>query len=254
MVRIVAPNPGPMTLQGTNTYVVGSEPAYVIDPGPADDAHLEAVRAVGLDRGGIAGILLTHSHADHSAGARLLGVPVLFGEVGTADEASGESGARRGEADLALTASPERVGPFEVMPTPGHATDHVCFLLGKVGLCGDLLLGQGSSFVPPDGGSLAAYLESLKRLRAADLDLLGPGHGPWIEDPAARIDEYLEHRLMRERRLLSELEGGERSRALLLDRVWDDVPSQLRPAAAVVMQAHLEKLEAEGRLPPGLTD
>ena len=254
IVRIVAPNPGPMTLEGTNTYVVGTEPAYVIDPGPADEAHLEAVRAVGLDRGGIAGVLLTHSHADHSAGVPLLGAPVLFGEVGTADESSGEPGAERGSAGTAIAAGPARVGPFEVMPTPGHATDHVCFLLGKVGLCGDLVLGQGSSFVPPDGGSLAAYLDSLRRLRAAEPELLAPGHGPWIEDPSVKIDEYLEHRLMRERRLLSELERGERSRALLLDRVWDDVPSELRPAAAAVLQAHLEKLEAEGRLPPGLRD
>ena len=146
------------------------------------------------------------------------------------------------------------MGPFEVLPTPGHATDHVCFLIGKVGLCGDLVLGHGSSFVPPDGGSLAAYLDSLERLRAAGLELLCPGHGPWIEDPAAKIDEYLEHRLMRERRLLAELEKGERSRARLLDRVWDDVPPELRPAAAVVMRAHLEKLEAEGRLPQGLDD
>ena len=85
----------------------------------------------------------------------------------------------------------------------------------------------------------------------ADLELLCPGHGPWIEDPTAKIDEYLEHRLMRERRLLAELEKGERSRARLLDRVWDDVPRELRPAAAVVMRAHLEKLEGEGRLPQG---
>ncbi len=116
------------------------------------------------------------------------------------------------------------------------------------------MLGRGSSFVPPGGGSLAAYLDSLERLRAADLELLYPGHGPLIEDPAAKIDEYLEHRLMRERRLLAELEKGERSRARLLALVWDDVPDELRPAAAVVMQAHLEKLEAEGRLPHGLHD
>jgi glyoxylase-like metal-dependent hydrolase (beta-lactamase superfamily II) len=208
-----------MTLDGTNTYLVGS-PAYVVDPGPADQAHVDAVRAA----------------------------------VGAGDESSGERGAERASAGRAGAADRGRVGPFEVLPTPGHATDHVCFLLGQVGLCGDLVLGHGSSFVPPDGGSLAAYLESLERLRATDLELLCPGHGPWIEDPRARIDEYLEHRLIRERRLLAELEEGERSRARLLDRVWEDVPPQLRPAAAVVMQAHLEKLEAEGRLPEGLTD
>ena len=211
------------------------------------------MRAAGEDRGGIAGVLLTHSHADHSAAVPMLGAPLLFGEVGAGDETSGEPGAERGSGGRDAV-DPGRVGPFEVLPTPGHATDHVCFLLGRVGFCGDLVLGHGSSFVPPDGGSLAAYLDSLERLRAADLELLCPGHGPWIEDPAAKIDEYLEHRLMRERRLLAELEKGERSRARLLDRVWDDVPQELRPAAAVVMQAHLEKLEAEGRLPQGLGD
>ena len=180
----------------------------------------------------------------------ILGAPLLFGEVGAGDETSGEPGA----AGLTVAVDPGRVGPFEVLPTPGHATDHVCFLLGRVGFCGDLVLGHGSTFVPPDGGSLAAYLDSLKRLRARELELLYPGHGPLIEDPAAKIDEYLEHRLMRERRLLAELENGERSRARLLDRVWDDVPKELRPAAAMVMQAHLEKLEAEGRLPQGLGD
>ena len=241
-----------MTLEGTNTYVVGSNPAYVIDPGPAEESHLDAVRAAAEDRGGIAGVLLTHSHADHSAAVPMLGAPLLFGNVGGGDETSGEPGAERRSAGSDLAAEPRRVGPFEILPTPGHATDHVCFLLKQVGFCGDLVLGHGSSFVPPDGGSLAAYLDSLERLRAADLELLCPGHGPYIEDPEARLDEYLEHRLMRERRLLAELERGERSRARLLDRVWEDVPNELRPAAAVVMQAHLEKLEAEGRLPKGV--
>ena len=241
-----------MTLEGTNTYVVGSNPAYVIDPGPAEESHLDAVRAAAEGRGGIAGVLLTHSHADHSAAVPMLGAPLLFGNVGGGDETAGEPGAERRPAGSDLAAEPRRVGPFEILPTPGHATDHVCFLFGQVGFCGDLVLGHGSSFVPPDGGSLAAYLDSLERLRAADLELLCPGHGPYIQDPEAKLDEYLEHRLMRERRLLGELERGERSRARLLDRVWEDVPNELRPAAAVVMQAHLEKLEAEGRLPKGV--
>ena len=91
IVRIVAPNPGPMTLEGTNTYVVGDDPAYVVDPGPADERHLEAVRSAAAERGGIAGVLLTHSHADHSAAAPMLEAPLLFGDVGAADEASGEA-------------------------------------------------------------------------------------------------------------------------------------------------------------------
>jgi glyoxylase-like metal-dependent hydrolase (beta-lactamase superfamily II) len=239
-----------MTLEGTNTYVVGSAPAYVIDPGPADSSHLAKVRAAAQERGGIAGVLLTHSHADHSAGAPPLGAPLLFGAVGVSDETSGEPGA----GGAAPAAESVRVGPFEVLPTPGHAVDHFCFVLGEVGFCGDLVLGHGSTFVPPDGGSLAAYLESLERLRAADLRVLCPGHGPYIEDPPSRIDEYVEHRMMRERNLVAALERGERSRAALLERVWADVPQALRPAAAVVMEAHLEKLGAEGRLPQDLAD
>ena len=248
--RIVAPNPGPMTLEGTNTYVVDRGPVYVIDPGPAEPSHLDRVRSAATAEGRIAGVLLTHSHADHSAGAPLLEAAMLFGEVGGGDETSGEAGA----GEVAVAAGPERVGPFEVIPTPGHATDHVCFLVDDVAFCGDLVLGRGSTFVPPDGGSLTAYLESLERLRAAAPRLLCPGHGPYVTDPLAKIDEYVEHRMMRERRLLAELERGERSRSRLLDAVWDDVPSELRPAAAIVMRAHLEKLEAEGRLPEGLTD
>ena len=111
------------------------------------------------------------------------------------------------------------------------------------------MLGEGSTFVPPDGGSLAAYMESLRLLQAEPIELICPGHGPWIADPAAKLAEYVEHREMRERRLLAALERGERSREALLAEVWDDVPERVRPAAALVMEAHLQKLEAEGRLP-----
>jgi glyoxylase-like metal-dependent hydrolase (beta-lactamase superfamily II) len=208
-----------MTLAGTNTYVVGSDPAYVVDPGPADEGHVAAVREAAESRGGIGGVLLTHSHGDHADAVPLLGAPLIHG------------------------------GPFEVVPTPGHADDHVCFLSGKVCFCGDLILGEGSTFVPPDGGSLIAYLESLERIGGLDLELLCPGHGPYVTDPRAKVAEYREHRLERERKLLAALEGGERSRERLLAAAWDDVPEELRGAAAVVMQAHLEKLEAEGRLP-----
>ena len=243
-----------MTLEGTNTYVVGSDPAYVVDPGPADAGHLETVRSVAEDRGGIAGLVLTHSHADHSAAVPMLDAPLLFGDVGAGDETSGEVGAVAGSASIAVAVKPERVGPFEIMPTPGHATDHVCFLIGDVALCGDLVLGHGSSFVPPDGGSLSAYMDSLERLREANPELLCPGHGPYITEPRARLDEYVEHRLMRERKLVAALDDGERSRARLLAIAWDDVPAEMLPAAAMVMQAHLEKLKAEGRLPDGLGD
>ena len=245
--RIVAPNPGPMTLDGTNTYVVAAEDgAYVIDPGPADDGHVAAIRAAAQRHGEILGVLLTHSHADHSAAVGMLGpAELLWGAVGSGDESAGEAGATG-----ARPGPPSDVGPFLVIPTPGHAADHVCFMLGPVCFCGDLILGEGSSFVPPDGGSLTALLESLRTVRDLGPQLLCPGHGPYVYDAVARAEEYIEHRLERERKLLGALAEGERSRARLLERAWDDVPAELRPAAAVVMQAHLDKLAAEGRVQP----
>jgi glyoxylase-like metal-dependent hydrolase (beta-lactamase superfamily II) len=224
IIRLVAPNPGAMTLAGTNSYVVGSDPAYVIDPGPENEQHVAALREAAARRGGLGGILLTHSHADHSAAVPMLDAPVV-----------------------------ER-GPMEVVPTPGHAEDHVCFVMDGVCFTGDLILGEGSTFVPPDGGSLSAYLDSLHRVAELDLELLCPGHGPYVTDPPTKIREYIEHREDRERKLVAALDSGERSRARLLAAAWDDVPDELRPAAAVVMQAHLEKLDAEGRLPDGIVD
>jgi glyoxylase-like metal-dependent hydrolase (beta-lactamase superfamily II) len=259
VLRIVAPNPGPMTLDGTNTYVAASaEGAYVIDPGPADPGHLDAIAAAAEPHGGIAGVLLTHSHSDHSAGAGALGAPILWGAISSGDEAHALAASAGGTASPAelhtvpvgAEMAPSRVGSFSIVPTPGHATDHVCFVRGRICFCGDLVLGRGSSIVPPraGGGSLAEYMASLKRLADLDATLLAPGHGPWIADPAAKIAEYTSHRLGRERRLVAALESGERSRSRLLAIVWDDVPELLRPAAAIAMQAHLEKLEDEGAL------
>ena len=250
--RIVAPNPGPMTLEGTNTYVIAAERgAYVIDPGPADEAHVAAIRTAAQRHGEILGVLLTHSHADHSAAVPMLApAPLVWGSIGSGDETAGEPGTTGQRPD-----PPTHVGPFLVVPTPGHAADHVCLLLGAVCFSGDLILGEGSSFVPPDGGSLAALLESLRTVRDLRPQLLCPGHGPYVYDAVARAEEYIEHRLERERKLLAALADGERSRERLLERAWDDVPAELRPAAALVMQAHLDKLAAEGRLQPAeLTD
>lgn len=218
-----------MTLAGTNTYLYGSDPCTVIDPGPDDAGHLDAVRAAAEERGGIGLVLLTHSHGDHAAGADGLGVKAM------------------------LPVGGEEYGGLRAIATPGHAADHVCFLTGD-GVCfsGDLVLGEGSTFVPPDGGSLAAYMESLRLLQSEPIELICPGHGSWVTDPAAKLAEYVEHREMRERRLLVAMERGERSKEALLNEAWDDVPVELRPAAALVMEAHLQKLGAEGRLPADL--
>ncbi|MBA2240915.1 MAG: MBL fold metallo-hydrolase [Solirubrobacterales bacterium] len=242
-----------MTGRGTNTYVLGEGPCLVVDPGPAIDSHLDAIRAEGERRGGIAGVLVTHSHADHQEAVRPLGEQVLWGPAQTTGLAT-----ERLEISESPPAEPFElgtpIGRLSVVPTPGHASDHACFGFGAVVLCGDLVLGEGSSIVPPRfaGGSLAAYMRSLDYLEAIDAELLLPGHGPAITDPAARIAEYREHRLMRERLLLAALDAGERARTELLDAAWADVPEPMRGGADVAMQAHLEKLEDEGRLPEGV--
>jgi glyoxylase-like metal-dependent hydrolase (beta-lactamase superfamily II) len=231
ILRVLAPNPGPMTLEGTNTYIYGADPCLVIDPGSDDAGHLDAVRAAADERGGIGTVLLTHSHGDHTTGADRLGAPVVLPSGGDVH------------------------GGLRALATPGHAADHVAFLTDD-GVCfsGDLVLGLGSTIVPPGGNALAAFMNSLALLQAEELQLMCPGHGPWITDPEAKLAEYVEHRLMRERKLLVALESGERSRAALLAAVWDDVPAELLPMAAMAMEAHLEKLEGEGRLPPDLVE
>jgi glyoxylase-like metal-dependent hydrolase (beta-lactamase superfamily II) len=222
--RVRAANPSPLTLDGTNSYVAEG---WVVDPGPADPVHLEAIRTAA--EGAVEGVVLTHSHADHAEGAGELGVPVI----------------RPGDG--------EEAGPFRALATPGHSPDSVCLLLGGVCFTGDTVLGTGSVFVQPGNGSLAAYLESLGRLLELDLEVLCPGHGPYVWEPRAKLEEYVAHRLDRERRLVDALAAGRRTTGELLDAAWPDAPEHLRPAAALSLAAHLEKLEGEGRLPEGVS-
>jgi glyoxylase-like metal-dependent hydrolase (beta-lactamase superfamily II) len=231
VTRVRADNPSPYTLDGTNTYVVGG---WVVDPGPADEAHLG--RVADAAGGSVDGIVLTHDHPDHSDGA-----PLLASRVG---------------AEVVRPAGDEDVGPFRAIATPGHAPDHVSLLWGRVLFAGDTVLGAGSVFVAPGKGAMAAYLGSLRRLRELDLEVIAPGHGPFVWDPRAKLEEYIEHRLDRERRVVAALDAGARTRDELLDRAWDDVPFDqapvLRVAAGVTLDAHLEKLREEGRLPDDL--
>jgi glyoxylase-like metal-dependent hydrolase (beta-lactamase superfamily II) len=241
VVGLRAPNPGPLTLSGTNSWIVGTGPAWLIDPGPALPEHVRALAGELERRGGLGGIALTHDHGDHGEAVapvreRFPGAPVA---------------AARGEVDVAL-GDGERFGPLEALALPGHAPDHLGYVSGRIGFSGDAVLGRGSVFVAADPGALAGYLDGLRRLRDRDLELLCPGHGPVIDDPRAKLEEYLAHRGERERRLLEALDRGARTADELLDAAWGEVDAGLRPVAAVTLAAHLDKLADEGRLPPGV--
>ena len=225
VIRVRAGNPSPLTLDGTNTYVAGG---WVIDPGPDDPAHLDAVAA----HGPFEGIVLTHSHYDHAEGA-----PALAARAGV---------------EVVQPRGGERVGPFDAIATPGHSPDHVALLFGRVLFAGDTVLGTGSVFVGGDEGSMAAYLDSLRRLRELDLEAILPGHGPAVWEPRTKLEEYIEHRLERERLVVEALSSGATTRDELLDRAWSDVDFEAAPylrfAAGLTLDAHLDKLSAEGRL------
>ncbi len=241
ILLVRAENPSPLTLTGTNSWVVGREPAWVVDPGPSLDQHLVALSRAIEQRGGLGGVVLTHGHADHSEA-----VPVLLERFDAPLAAAG------GNADVVLLDGGQ-VGPFTAVSAPGHAPDH--FALVGAGACfsGDAVLGSGSVFIAPHPGSLAGYLDALQRLRRrGDFDVICPGHGPPVWDPDRKLDEYIAHRTDRENRLIMSLKAGRRTADELLDDVWSDVPAALRPAATVTLAAHLDKLDEEGQLPQGV--
>ena len=237
-----AGNPGPFTLDGSNTWIAGRDPCWVVDPGPPLGEHVAAVLAEVARRGGAGGIALTHDHGDHAGGAAAVragagGVPV---------------GAARWEGADVTLCDGDAFGPLRVVATPGHATDHLAFVAGDTCFTGDAVLAESSVFVAPDPGALRGYLAALERLRGLDLALLCTGHGPPVTDPEALLDRYLEHRRDRERRLVDALAGGLRDTDALLARVWDDAPPSLHLAATATLAAHLDKLDEEGRLPDGV--
>jgi glyoxylase-like metal-dependent hydrolase (beta-lactamase superfamily II) len=241
IVRIRAANPGPFTLSGTNSWIVGRAPAWLVDPGPALDEHVAALQAEIDRRGGLGGVALTHDHADHTEA-----VPAIRARYPGAPLAAAD-----GDVDVKLT-DDDTFGPLRAIATPGHAPDHLAFVTGTAALTGDAVLGEGSVFVSPYPGSLTAYLDGLNRLKTRELTVLCPGHGPVVHDPQAKLEQYISHRLDRERRLLRALTAGKRSVDELLDEVWADAPAHLRPAATVTLAAHLDKLDDEGRLPGGV--
>jgi glyoxylase-like metal-dependent hydrolase (beta-lactamase superfamily II) len=241
VIRVLAPNPGPFTLEGTNTWVVGEDPALVIDPGPDDAGHILAVLEEADE---IGTVLLTHRHPDHAPGAARLS-EAARASVRAFDAREGAHRLTDGETvpagDLQL----------RVIHTPGHTPDHVCFLLEPEGLLftGDTVLGRGTSVVDPPEGDMAAYITSLQHLRRLGARSIYPGHGPVVFDATAKLDEYLAHRALRERHILAALAAGPHTAEEIVPEVYrDEIPDEMRPAAARSVFAHLLKLERERRL------
>ena len=247
---MLAPNPGSMTLDGTNTYVVGepgSGQAVLVDPGPDDAGHLAAVEAVLAARDArCVGVLVTHHHVDHAEAA--LPWAAHFGvQVAAAGAAVAGPSGRVLAAGERLSLAGTTIG---VVPTPGHTQDHLAFRLesGAV-LVGDHVLGRGTSVVTHPEGDVLAYLESLRRVHDLGPSALYCGHGPELtEDPGAVLDFYLAHRAYRERQLLDALGDGPATVDELVATVYAAYPREVWPAAAQSTRATLDKLRAEGRV------
>jgi glyoxylase-like metal-dependent hydrolase (beta-lactamase superfamily II) len=240
ILRLRADNPGPFTLSGTNSWVVGDHPAYVVDPGPALEQHLDRLLAAVDSRGGLGGVALTHDHTDHAEAVEILR------ELRPAPLA-----AARGGADVVLRDG-TRFGPLRAVATPGHSPDHFAWTTDRACFTGDAVLGEGSVFVDAYPGALSGYMNGLARLATLEVDVLCPGHGPPIWEPETKVEEYIAHRYEREHKVILALGAGRRSTAELLDEAWSDVPPELRPVAVVTLAAHLDKLDEEGLLPRGV--
>jgi glyoxylase-like metal-dependent hydrolase (beta-lactamase superfamily II) len=251
--RVIARNPSLMTGPGTGTYLVGvaGGDLAVIDPGPDDDAHLDRIAEVGDGR--IRWILVTHTHQDHSPGAPGLqartGAPMVgFGprDGFVPDVTAGDGWVLRVDGPVTLRA----------LHTPGHASNHLCWLLEEEGLLfsGDHVMDGSTVVIAPPDGDMSAYLAQLGRLRRLGLAAIAPGHGKLITDPDGRLDEYLAHRDQREREVLAALDEGPRTVEDLVAAIYQEVTAALHPVAKYSVWAHLRKLAAEGRASAGDPD
>jgi glyoxylase-like metal-dependent hydrolase (beta-lactamase superfamily II) len=236
--RITAPNPGPLTLSGTQTYLIGD--TAVLDPGPDIAEHVAAIRDAlpKLDT-----ILITHRHADHApaavplkrmTGARIIAPRDVLEEVD-----------QRVSGGEVLTIDGETL---EVIATPGHTNEHVCYLTAGGDLfTGDTVLGEGTTAIFPPDGHMGDYLRSLALLRSRNPKRIYPAHGPIREDAVAVIDQYIAHRLERERQVLEAVEQGATSVKEMRARIYPDLDVRLHRAAEIQIEAHLIKLREEGR-------
>lgn len=239
IVRVLAPNPGVFELEGTNTWVVGDAPAIVIDPGPGHEGHLLEVRRTA---GRVGEIALTHDHPDHAPGATRL-AEMTGAPVRAARPAEGMQHLRDGETVRSGVAS------LSVIATPGHSSDHLSFFAPAEGalFTGDAVLGRGTSVIDPPEGDLVTYLRSLHRMRELSPRTIYPGHGPVVLRAMAKLEEYLEHREMRERQVLDALGDGGRTAEEMVADIYVGYPEDVLELAARSVLAHLLKLETEGR-------
>lgn len=251
VTRIIAPNGGVMTGPGTNTYLVGVHELIVIDPGPDDESHMQAILAAA--DGPIRWILCTHTHMDHAPGAARL--KQLSGATVAAMLAPRTDHDFQLSVDRVLTDG-DVISNADVtvraVHTPGHASNHLCYLLeqNRMLFTGDHIM-QGSTVViwPPDG-NMRAYVESLRSLLKIELAVLAPGHGHLIEHPQDELNRLIEHRLRREDKVRQAVlrAGTGVTVETLLPSAYDDVPRSLHEWAALSLQAHLDKLVADGEL------
>jgi glyoxylase-like metal-dependent hydrolase (beta-lactamase superfamily II) len=249
---LTAPNPGPMTLEGTNTYVVGQDPAYVIDPGPDIPEYIDALAGwLQETHRRVAAIFLTHGHPDHAPGAARLS-KILGGVPLWASETMSYETARAAAVD-------SRFGPhqrfaagtdtLEVISTPGHSHDHVAFWLpsSRILFAGDTVLGRGSSVIAPPDGDMLLYMRTLDEMLALDPAMIAPGHGPVITDPGAKISEYITHRNEREQQILGVLRQGPAGLEDLVNKIYVDTDPRLLDYARRSVEAQLLKLQVEHR-------
>lgn len=239
IVRVLAPNASVYTLEGTNTWIVGADPALVVDPGPADREHAREVEAVA---GRVAAVLLTHAHEDHAEGAVAFAssvrAPLRAWRFAGAEPIRDGQVFRAGGAELVA------------LHAPGHSSDHVVFHLPdeRALFTGDAVVGRGTSFIDPPDGDLAKYLASLERMLALAPRTIYPGHGPIVLDGVAKLREYLAHRAEREAQVLAGLADGPRRLEELVADIYAEYPPEVHPLAARSVTAHLRKLRSEGRV------
>jgi glyoxylase-like metal-dependent hydrolase (beta-lactamase superfamily II) len=250
IANFTADNPGMMTLQGTNQYIVGKDSAVVIDVALSSDGNMDGIidQAEAMGAKKIEKILLTHIHIDHCGGALAL-KKRTGAKLGIHRSRAGHLGGEDFQYD-----DEDRIafggGELQVLHTPGHESGHCCFYESgdKVLFSGDNILGSGTAVIHPPDGNMTDYLQSLERLLEFNIDLILPGHGPLVGKPEAKIREYLRHRMMREKQVIDALRKGLNTIGDITQSIYVDVSAGLQRVAEFSVQAHLEKLIRDGRV------